>query len=557
MRIWNAGITNLTLNAIRATPYLTETNNCAATLAPGAYCTVQVAWDTTSAYQSDAIGISYDGNAEVDDFLFAPYTISPTALMLSQTNPMPFGNETQGNPSLYRTLTITNVNTTAVSSPNVTVSGDTSFSIVGNTCPASLAPQQSCVVGVAMDSSTLGQHTANVNFGGSLSAAVNVWGIVNSPQSVVASTNQMQWQSAAGTALALPAQGATLATATTSVGSAGATRAPAGHVYEATNASSGNGIQVFDQSAGGGLTAQGVVASGGLGTGASLHSQGGVVREGGLLFAVNGGSDSVSVFTLTPRGPVLRGTVPSGGDLPVSVTVHDGVGYVVNQNSDTVSGFRYSPTGLVGSLRGSTRALTANPAGGITDAAQVSFTPDGSRLLVTEKASNTIDTFVVRDGGFLGAATPTASAGTTPYGFDFDSHGNAIVSEAGSGSVSSYRIGRTPAVLSAAVPDTQAAACWLVVSPSGTTAWAVNAASHTLSSYAIGRTGALTLTAAAAADTGTGGTDTAVSANGRAVHVRLADGVISSWSVGRDGRLAPLGTTSGVTAFGSAGLATD
>ena len=195
MRITNAGITNLTLNAIRATPYLYETNDCPATLAPSAYCTVQVGWDTKYNYQSDAIGIAWDGNAEVDDNFFGSYTISPTSLMLSQTNPMPFGSETQGNPSLYRTITITNVNTSAVASPSVTVSGDSAFSLVGNTCPASLAPQQSCVVGVSMDSSGgIGQHTANVNFSGSLSTAVEVWGVINAQQVITASASQLQWQ---------------------------------------------------------------------------------------------------------------------------------------------------------------------------------------------------------------------------------------------------------------------------------------------------------------------------------------------------------------------------
>src|SRR5690348_10164561 len=67
----------------------------------------------------------------------------------------------------------------------------------------------------------------------------------------------------------------------------GAAHAPAGHVYETTNAASGNAIQVFDRAADGRLTAAGQVLTGGAGSGASLHSQGGLVRDGDLLFAVN------------------------------------------------------------------------------------------------------------------------------------------------------------------------------------------------------------------------------------------------------------------------------
>lgn len=332
---------------------------------------------------------------------------------------------------------------------------------------------------------------------------------------------------------------------------------PVGHLYEPTNASTGNAVQVFDQYADGHLVAGATVPSGGLGTGTSLHSQGGAVRAGNLLFVVNGGSSSVSAFAVTARGLVLRGTVPSGGVLPVSVTVHDGVGYVVNQGDDTISGFRYTGGGVLTPLRSSTRALTPNPAGGVTDAAQISFTPDGSRLIVTEKASNVLDTFRVDRLGLTSTASAQPSAGTTPYGFDFDSHGNAVVSEASTGSASSYRVvGPTLKVISGAVSDTQAAACWLVVGPDRTTAWAVNAASHSVSSYTVSPSGALTLRAAVAADTVQGGTDTAVSADGRWLHVRLGAGLVSTWAIGRGGVLKAAGSTQGALAFGSAGLAT-
>lgn len=205
-----------------------------------------------------------------------------------------------------------------------------------------------------------------------------------------------------------------------------------GHVYQATNDSGGNAVAVFDRYADGSLQPAGAVPTGGLGAGASLHSQGGVTRDGRLVFVVNAGDDSVSALAVTRGGLVLRDKIGSQGDFPVSVTVREGVGYVLNQASDTIAGFRYDRAGNLHALRGSTRALTANPTGGSTDAAQVSFTPNGRSLVVTEKASNTIDTFRVSHG-YAGSATPHASAGTTPYGFDFDRRGHAIVSEAATG----------------------------------------------------------------------------------------------------------------------------
>ncbi len=329
-----------------------------------------------------------------------------------------------------------------------------------------------------------------------------------------------------------------------------------GHVYEATNSSGGNAIQVFDRAGDGRLTAAGQVGTGGLGSGGSLHSQGGVIRDGNLVFAVNGGSGTVSALQVTSHGLVPRDTIPSLGTLPVSVTARNGIGYVVNQGSDTITGFRYSHDGALSALPGSSRPLTVNPARGITDAAQIEFTPDGSSLLVTEKASNTVNTFAVRSGYAQGPVAHPA-AGTTPYGFDFDTRGHAVVSEAGSGSASSYDVGRRGfGVVSAAVRDTQAAACWLVVTRSGY-AYAVNAASGTVSAYRVGRDGSLTLQAAVAADTGAGGTDAALSADQRLLYVRLGGGVISSWAVGRDGSMTDLGTTQGAAAFGTAGLAAE
>jgi 6-phosphogluconolactonase len=327
---------------------------------------------------------------------------------------------------------------------------------------------------------------------------------------------------------------------------------PVGHVYEATNAAAGNGIAVFDRYADGTLQLAGTVATGGLGAGASLHSQGGLARDGHLVFAVNAGDDSVSTLYAGGQGLELRDTVSTHGDFPVSVTVRNGIGYVLNQGSDTISAFRYSPDGGLSWIAGSTRALTANPAGGTADAAQVSFTPNGNDVVVTERATNTIDTFAVSQE-LAGTATPHASAGTTPYGFDFDWRGDVIISEAASGSASSYRV-RPFTTITGALGNTQRAACWLVVS--GTYAYVVNAASASVSSYTINPDGSLTLKQAVAATASAGATDAAVSPDHRTLAVRLADGSVATWHIGQDGSLTGAGIAPG-TAIGSAGLIAD
>ncbi len=329
-------------------------------------------------------------------------------------------------------------------------------------------------------------------------------------------------------------------------------RGVVGHVYEATNTAAGNAITVLDRAADGSLHQVGSVSTGGLGAGTSLHSQGGVARDGRILFVVNAGDDTVSALAATGHGLVLRDRISTHGDFPVSVTVRDGIAYVLNQGSDTIHGFRYDASGHLSSLPGSTRTLTPNPAGGTTDAAQVSFTPDGRNLVVTEKATNTIDTFAV-GGGYAGKAIPHASAGTTPYGFDFDRGGHAIVSEAATGSASSYRV-RPFRTITAALGDTQKAACWLVVARDH--AYVVNAASNSISSYRIAPNGSLTLESAVAATTAAGPTDAAVSPDQTSLSVRLGDGSVASYRIAQDGSLVPTGTAA-ATAYGTAGLAAD
>src|ERR1041384_2592724 len=121
--------------------------------------------------------------------------------------------------------------------------------------------------------------------------------------------------------------------------------ATAGHVYVLTNQPTGNAVMVFHRDASGALTPVGTFASGGNGAGAGsdpLQSQNPVVlnKDGSLLFAVNAGSNSITAFRVSGDTLTSLGSVPSGGTLPVSITVHDNLLYVVNAGGvPNVSGF--------------------------------------------------------------------------------------------------------------------------------------------------------------------------------------------------------------------------
>jgi 6-phosphogluconolactonase len=323
-------------------------------------------------------------------------------------------------------------------------------------------------------------------------------------------------------------------------------------VFEATNAAAGNAVQVFDQASDGTLTVGPVVSTGGLGAGNSLASQGGIARDGRALLVVNGGDNTVSSFVITRNGLSLRDVEPSGGVRPVSVTVNDGIVYVLNVGSDSITGFRLNDRGNLRPIAGSTRALSTTGTG----AAQVQFSRDGDALVVTEKTTNKIDTFHVNSHGLVTSAKLTDSAGQVPYGFDIDRRDHVIVSEAATGSVSSYDLDHGHlATITGALADTQAAPCWLIASADGRFAFTTNAASGSISSYRVARNGSLTLLAAVAGTPGAGPTDIARSSDGRFIFARVGNGDVATFAVGEDGTLTSLGTVTGATSIGSSGLA--
>jgi 6-phosphogluconolactonase len=114
-------------------------------------------------------------------------------------------------------------------------------------------------------------------------------------------------------------------------------------------------------------------------------------------------------------------------------------------------------------------------------------------------------------------------------------------------------------VISGAVATNQRAPCWLVVTKNGRYAYTANAASSTISGFAIAPNGSLALLdpsgATAALAAGSHPLDEAVSGNGRFLYV-LADGrhTIAGYRIAEDGSLSPLGEV-GVLLAGAVGLA--
>ena len=330
-------------------------------------------------------------------------------------------------------------------------------------------------------------------------------------------------------------------------------------VYTSTNAAAGNVVLAFDRAPGGGLTPAGSFPTGGTGTGAGLGNQGAIALDGDRLYVVNAGSADISVFAVRRHGLTLLERVGSGGATPISLTVSRDLLYAVNAGSGNISGFRIGWRGLLRPIQGA-----GQPLGG-AGPAQIAFSPEGRTLVVTEKGTNTIDTFAI---GFAGRAAPAishASNGATPFGFAFDPAGHAIVSEAqggaaGASTISSYdvRYGSFTSI-SASVPDFQGAACWVAVAQHGRFAYVANTGSNDVSGYRIARDGSISLvnTDGVTAPAGAAPADVAEGGDSQTLYVRNGgDGSISSYRERFDGSLVPTGTITGIPA-GATGLSAE
>jgi len=345
-----------------------------------------------------------------------------------------------------------------------------------------------------------------------------------------------------------------------------------GAVYVLTNQTS-NAVAAFDRAPDGTLTAVGEFSTGGAGNPVAqpgdpptdpLASQGALILSDNnkFLFAVNAGSNEISVLSIGKDSLTLVDKVSSGGVRPISLTVHEEFLYVLNEGgTPNITGFTVSDKGQLTPLAGSTRPLSA---GSGADPAEVGFNNDGSLLVVTEKMANVIDVYPVGSNSVAGPPTPNGSNGMTPFGFAFDQRNHLIVSEAMGGApnaaaVSSYTAALSGmlSVVSGSVPDFQTAACWIVITNSGRYVYTTNTGSGVVSSYTLDASGTLTLLNSVAANLGAMSfpIDMALNNSSRYLYVHAAGlQTVEAFRVETDGSLTPIGSVGGLP-FGAQGIA--
>jgi 6-phosphogluconolactonase (cycloisomerase 2 family) len=355
-----------------------------------------------------------------------------------------------------------------------------------------------------------------------------------------------------------------------SAGLASPASAAEGHsgpaVFVQTDNVAGNTVVAYDRNADGTLSQAGSYGTGGLGgilTGSvvdHLASQGSLALDPShhTLYAVNAGSDTVTVFGVDGDTLTRRAVVASGGSFPVSVAIHGNLVYVLNaRNGGSVQGFRRSGSGLA-PVADSHRSLGLDTSAApefVNTPGQVAFSPDGSQLLVTTKANGSdVDVFAVTGTGSL-SASPTVNPlpGAVPFAVSWDGAGHLVLAEAGTNSVATFGLdgqGVLHAVDTAATG--QAATCWIVRSHDRF--YASNAGSADLAGYRIGDDGRLTSLGTTGTDPGT--VDATVTRDGRFLYVQAGKaGQVDAFRVGTGGSLTPLGSVTVPGAAGGEGIA--
>ena len=249
------------------------------------------------------------------------------------------------------------------------------------------------------------------------------------------------------------------------------------------------------------------------------------VHDGKMAAVVNPGDATVSLMSVSENGSLeLVNSVAASDLFPVSLASHGDFVASASVGADNMNGsitlFRIN-NGKLETIEGARRDLKARPS-------TIAFSSDGEHVIVNELVTGKIKVFAVTDGTL--SAEPVSQVDSPrdtadrfhaiPVGFVVSGDGGddlVLMSEArfltpefglrpGNGevvlsplyswqtsSISTYRLtddGQISLVLGdvltgASVEGGELANCWVALSPDGTTLWAANALSSSISSFRI------------------------------------------------------------------------
>src|SRR4051812_12840221 len=220
-----------------------------------------------------------------------------------------------------------------------------------------------------------------------------------------------------------------------------------------------------------------------------------------LLFAVNGGSDSISVFRIAGDGslfPVQGSPFPSGGSNPVSVGLAGDVLCVVNKDQDpdhpgrflpNYTSFRVNPNGRLIPIPHSTFSVDAG-----ASPSQALTSSDGSLVFGADFMGGLLRSFGIAPNGRLvpRAALPLppaefAGSGAPPFPLGLALHPKRPLFYVGFVTINRlgvYRHDDAGALrFVRTVPNSGNALCWVLVNKAGTRLYTSNTGAPSVSFY--------------------------------------------------------------------------
>jgi len=285
-------------------------------------------------------------------------------------------------------------------------------------------------------------------------------------------------------------------------------------VYVESNDPAGNAIFAFARNADGSLTPLpgSPFPTGGLGLtptfalGPFDSDQEVIVNPSRtMLFAVNGGSDTIAVFRINDDGsltPVNGSPFPSGGSSPVSVGLANDILCVVNQDEDpghpgqflpNYTSFTISANGALTPVNNSTFYVDAG-----SSPSQALISPDDELMFGADFLGGLLRTFKISGNGRLKPrdAQPLppavfAGTGAPPLPLGLAVHPNHKLLYVGLVTISQVAVygykdsGALEFIRT--VPDSGHGVCWLTINNSATRLYASNTGDPSVSVYDISK----------------------------------------------------------------------
>jgi hypothetical protein len=222
-----------------------------------------------------------------------------------------------------------------------------------------------------------------------------------------------------------------------------------------------------------------------------------------MLFAVNGGSDTIAVFWINADGslsPVDGSPFPSGGSNPVSVGLAGDILCVVNKDEDpghpgqvlpTYTSFRVTPRGQLIPVPHSTFFDDLG-----SDPSQALISPDNNLLFGADFLGGILRSFRIEPNGRLMPAdaqplppSQFADTGAAPLPLGLAVHPTEKILYVDFVTISRvgvYRYNKKGQLnFLRTVPDSGAAPCWALVNRAGTRLYASNTGDSSVSVYDI------------------------------------------------------------------------